>query len=107
MEWQDLVGDGPFENLSYPVSKLRGRQVRLHVPHRMIHVHVDRPDPALVGLNVRLAPVSTVSNIERQDLVLEMDYASSSLPTALLYSPAFPLSDNDCLPSLSMYLFYL
>src|SRR5207247_4014669 len=104
---QDLFGYGPFKNLSYTVSKLRRGQVRFHVPHRMIPVRVDRPDAALVGLNVRLAPVSTVSNIERQDLVLEMDYASSSLPTVLLSSPAFPFSENDFLPCLARYRVYL
>jgi len=73
----------------------------------MIHVHVDRPDTALVRLDVRLAPVSTVSNIERQDLVLEMDYASSSFPIVLLSSPAFPFSENNFLPCLARYRVYL
>ena len=59
--------------------------------HRMIHVNEDRSDPVLVSLNIRLAAISPVCNIEGQNLVFQMYHTAGCVSSMGLRLPLFPV----------------
>src|SRR5207245_1111636 len=83
------------------IAEFRRSHASFNVPHGMVHVHKDSPYTTFVSLNICLATVSTMRNVECENLVLEMNNTPSSFPIMLLSIPMLPFSENDLLPSLA------
>ena len=69
IRWQNILSDRPFQDLADTVAELCRSHASLDIPHRMVHVDEDGSNAILVSLDVRLTSVSTVGDVEGQDLV--------------------------------------
>src|SRR2546428_5746666 len=67
--WQNILSNRSLKDLADTVAELCRSHAGLDVPHRMVHDDEDGSDAILVSLDVRLTSVSTVGDVEGQDLV--------------------------------------
>src|SRR6267143_2760491 len=64
IRWQNIFSNRSLKDLSDAVPELCWGHTCLDVPHRMVHVNEDSADPILVGLNIRLASIPSVCDVE-------------------------------------------
>src|SRR2546430_7268316 len=98
---ENFLRNRSFKYLSDTIAEFRRSHASFNEPHGMIHVHKDSPYTTFVSLNICLAAVSTMRNVEGENLILEMNNTPSSFPIMLLALPVLPFSENDLLPGLA------
>src|SRR5207253_1473930 len=78
-------------DLADTVTELGRSHARLYIPHRMVHVDEDSSDTILVSLNIGLAPIPSVRDVEGQDLIFQMDDATGCVSRTRFGLPILPV----------------